>query len=406
MFKRILLFLIFLLSPLFVQAQNNTELYFFYSDSCPHCHKEALFLDKLEKDYDSKLDIKRLEVGSQENINLMFDLAARLNTSVSGVPFTVIGDKYFIGYYNDEVTGEAIRQAVEEKLNANVNNIVWPLKPSGQPESNVASSSKQLIDPIEEINPTEDANENIDIPFLGSINPSNFSLPVLSVVLGFVDGFNPCAMWALIFLISLLLGMENKKRMWILGVAFIFTSALVYFLFMVAWLNIFLFLGLVLWVRILIAMIALLGGSYNIREFFKNKAGTCKLDGQEKKKKVFDKLKEITEQKSFFLAFIGIILLALAVNMVELICSAGLPAVYTHVLSLNNLSSIQYYSYILLYIFFFMLDDLVVFFAAMITLHLTGLSTKYSRYSSLIGGILMVAIGILLLFKYDWLTFA
>jgi len=230
-------------------------------------------------------------------------------------------------------------------------------------------------------------------------------LPLLSALIGFLDGFNPCAMWALVFLISLLLGMKDKKRMWILGATFIVTSALVYFLFMVAWLNIFLFLGLVLWIRIAIGLLALVGGSYNVREFFKNKAGTCKLDGQQKKKQIFDKIKDITKRRSFYLALLGIILLAIAVNMVELICSAGLPAVFTQVLALNHLDTWQYYAYISIYIFFFMLDDLLVFFVAMFTMQVTGLSTKYSRYSSLIGGIIMLAIGLLLLFRYDLLTF-
>lgn len=56
-------------------------------------------------------------------------------------------------------------------------------------------------------------------------------------------------------------------------------------------------------------------------------------------------------------------------------------------------------TYILIYILFFLIDDLVVFFIAMITLHITGITTKYSKYSHLIGGVIMVIIGILLIFK-------
>lgn len=412
MFKKILVFLFFLLLPLSIQAANDPDVYFFYSDSCPHCHKEALFLDKLEDEYEDTVIIKRLEVSNHDNVQLMFSLASQLNTSVSGVPFTVIGDRYFIGYYNDEVTGEEIRQAIDKKINSLTNNIIVPIEPPKQPGVNEEISNTNDVEKIDntldkkEKNDTEQVEDNMVVPFVGSINPKDFSLPILSVVLGFLDGFNPCAMWALIFLISLLLGMKDRRRMWILGVTFIVSSALVYFLFMAAWLNIFLFLGLVLWIRIIIGLLALGGGSYNIREFFRNKAGTCKLDGQKEKERIFDRLKKITEQKSFVIAFVGIILLAFAVNMVELICSAGLPAVYTHILSLNDLSTVQYYAYIGLYILFFMLDDLFVFFAAMVTMHLVGLSTKYSRYSSLMGGILMVIIGLLLLFRYDLLTFA
>lgn len=413
MFKKLLFFLGLLIIPLASQAQTKAEIYFFYSESCPHCHKESLFLDKLEDEYGNNLIINRLEVGAnQDNVALMRAMASQLDVTVRGVPFTVIGDQYIIGYYNDEATGQEIRNNIGILL-AN-NRYVAPDKPYGQPDPNGTDNNNEEpnknpdnLQPSQN-NPSEGnpIQEQIKIPILGQVDVKSFSLPILSIVLGFLDGFNPCAMWALIFLISLLLGMENKKRMWILGTAFIVVSAVVYFLFMAAWLNIFLFLGFVLWIRIAIGLLALFGGTYNVREFFKNKAGTCKLDGQEKKKRIFDKLKNITEQKSFWLAFIGIVLLAFAVNMVELICSAGLPAVYTQVLALNDLSHWQYYSYILLYIFFFMLDDLLVFFTAMITLHLTGLSTKYSRYSSLIGGVLMFIIGLLLIFKYNWLTFA
>jgi cytochrome c biogenesis protein CcdA len=174
---------------------------------------------------------------------------------------------------------------------------------------------------------------------------------------------------------------------------------------MAAWLNFILFIGIVVWVRILIGVIALVGGSYSIKDYFKNPQAGCKVTGQEKRKKVFEKLKNIAHQKNFYLALGGIILLAFAVNLVELVCSVGLPAVYTQILALSNLTKLQYYLYILFYVFIFMLDDLFIFLVAMITLRITGITTKYSRYSRLIGGILMLIIGLLLIFKPGWLMF-
>ena len=174
---------------------------------------------------------------------------------------------------------------------------------------------------------------------------------------------------------------------------------------MAAWLNFILFIGMVNWVRMLIGLVALLGGGYSLREFWVNKNGSCKVTNKGNRKEVFEKLKMITKKKSFWLAIGGIILLAFAVNLVEAICSAGIPAVYTQILSLNNLSTLEYYLYILLYIFFFMLDDLIVFFVAMTTLRMTGANSKYSRLSSLIGGVLMVLVGLLLIFKPEWLMF-
>jgi hypothetical protein len=193
--------------------------------------------------------------------------------------------------------------------------------------------------------------------------------------------------------------------MWTLGVAFIVASASVYFIFMSAWLNLVLFLGIIIWVRLFIALLALLGGGYSIREFFINKKNACKVTGNEKRQKVFEKLRNIVKQNNLWIALGGIILLAFLVNLVELICSAGLPAVFTQILAMNNLSTWGYYSYILLYILFFMMDDLFVFFIAMITFKMTGITTKYAKYSHLIGGVLMVVIGVLLIFKPEWLMF-
>ena len=193
--------------------------------------------------------------------------------------------------------------------------------------------------------------------------------------------------------------------MWLLGTIFIATSALVYFLFMAAWLNFILFLGMIALVRLVIGLVALLGGAYNIKDYFTNKTGACKVTNTKKRQNFFQKLKAITYKKSLFLAIGGIILLAFAVNLVEAVCSAGLPAVYAQILSLNDLSTLEYYFYILLYIFFFMLDDLIVFFIAMTTLHMTGFTNKYSHWSSLIGGVIMLIIGFILILKPELLMF-
>ena len=52
-----------------------------------------------------------------------------------------------------------------------------------------------------------------------------------------------------------------------------------------------------------------------------------------------------------------------------------------------------------------MLDDIIVFMIAVITLKVTGISNKYQKYSHLIGGILMLIIGILMIVKPEWLMF-
>ncbi|MFA4937479.1 MAG: hypothetical protein WC575_04325, partial [Patescibacteria group bacterium] len=209
----------------------------------------------------------------------------------------------------------------------------------------------------------------------------------------------------LLFLISVALGIQNRRRMWILGMVFIASSALVYFLFLAAWLNVFLFLGYVTWIRTIIGLAALGIGIYYLWDFTTNKEGTCKVVGLEKKRRVSDWITKISQQDKFIFALLGIIALAVGVNLIELMCSAGLPAVYTQVLSLSAISGIQHYLYLLLYIFIFMLDDMIVFIIAMTTLKLVGTSGKFSRYAHLIGGIVILLVGLLMLFKPAWLMF-
>lgn len=402
MLKRILftVFFVFLTFTDFagpVNADNTVPIYFFWSEGCPHCKNEKPFLEELSEKYTS-VEVYSFEISkSSKNRKLLIETGEILQKDVSGVPFTVIGDQVFTGY-TESITSKQIEDRVKYCLNNScpdsvvgvIGEVISEVTPT--PKSDEAGQTGSIIDKVR-------------VPFFGEIDLKDLSLPLVTVVLGALDGFNPCAMWTLLFLISLLLGVEDKKRRWILGSAFIFASAFVYFLFMAAWLNLLLFIGFVIWVRVLVALVALGGGIYNIREYYTNKEGACKVTGGQKRQAVFEKLKDVTMQKTFILALLGIILLAFAVNLVELICSAGLPVIFTQILTLSNLSQGQYYAYMLLYIFIFMLDDLFIFFTAMITLEMTGISTKYSRYSHLVGGVLMIMIGLLLLFKPELLMF-
>ena len=245
----------------------------------------------------------------------------------------------------------------------------------------------------------------ISVPLLGEVRTADLSLPALTVVLGALDGFNPCAMWVLVFLIGLLVGMQDRVRMWVLGTAFIAGSAAVYFLFMAAWLNFLLFIGAVVWVRAAVALVALGGGFYYLREYFRNPDAACTVTAPEARRRVLENLRRLALESRFWVALAGIVALAFAVNLVELLCSAGIPAVYTQVLALNHLPAWQYYAYLALYILVFMLDDLIVFVVAMKALQITGMTTSYSRFSHLAGGVVLLAIGALLLLRPEWLMF-
>ncbi len=367
----IALLIIFLLPLRTIQAQENEtlDMLFFWQHGCLHCEEAKPFLENLKNDY-PEINLKSFEISeNEENRNLFIEMNKKLEVNNPRVPFIVIKDKYFIGWSNEKISG------------------------------------KQIENEIKNILGIDNKEGYFNIPFLGEVNIKNISLPVITIIFGALDGFNPCAMWILLFLITLLLGMKDRKKMWILGTTFIISSALVYFIFMSAWLNLLLFIGFILIIRIIIGLVAIGGGVYNLKEYFSKDQNVCKVINSKKRKRVFEKIREIIGKKNFLLSLIGIIILAFAVNLVELICSAGFPAIYTQILTLSHLNNLQYYLYILLYIFIFMLDDLLVFIIAMITLKITGITTKYTKYSHLIGGILLLIIGILLILKPNLLMF-
>lgn len=375
---------------------GEVGVYFFWGEGCPHCAKEKIFLDKLERDYE-EVKVYEFEITrNQANVMFLQEMARDLDVEVAGVPFTVVGRDYWIGYQSETTTGKEIEAAV-----------IGLIEEEGEAIGSEEGEAEKGADDGTGVTTERMKRDgtSIEVPILGEYEIEGLSLPVLTVVMAVLDGFNPCAMWTLLFLISLLLGMENRRRMWILGVTFVATSAGVYFLFLSAWLNLFLFVGMVGWIRSLIGLVAVGAGGYYLWDFCVNREGGCGVMGDEKRQKVFEKLRGIVLRQRFWMALMGIVLLAVAVNMVELVCSAGLPAVYTQILSMSELASWQYYMYLVFYVLIFMLDDLFVFFTAMITLRAVGIESKYARYSHLIGGGLMLVLGLLLWFKPEVLMF-
>lgn len=386
--KKILLtfFALFLFIPL---ASAKVNVYLFHSDSCPHCKREIEYLKTLDD-----VNVKYYEVSSYSN--LLSKVRKELNIKESSVPLTIIGSDYVIGY-SDEIKNniDSMIESYSEKEHCDVVEDIIQNK-----------NIKSCVDKNKGIyTKSDDKVLNIfgkKIIF----NAKNISLPLISALIGFVDGFNPCAMWVLIFLISMLFNMKDRKKMWTLGIVFLVTSALVYMAFMTGILALAnssvgsLF-------KYVIALVALIGGTINLVSFKKSlKSNTgCQVTDKKKKKKIMDRIKDIVSEKHFVISIIGIMLLAISVNLVELACSAGLPAMFIEILSLNNLSKLEYSLYMLIYMLMFMIDDIVVFIIAMTSLKLTGISNKYTKYSHLVGGIIMILIGILMIFKQDWLMF-
>lgn len=385
--KKILLFLVLMiLLPFNVKALSkdyvdlikddldyevNTEkinIYLFHSDTCPHCKEEIEALKVIEYKYKDYIDIHYFEInGSVANRDLMNKEKEKFSIE-QGVPFTIIGDNFYVGY------SSTILERME-------NNIVEYAE-LGEVDKNI-----------------------FNLPLIGKVSAKEFSLPLIAMALGFVDGFNPCAMWVLLFLINMLMGLHDKKRMYLIGFTFLLVSGIVYFLAILG-INSVLSLITATVIRSLIGIVAIIVGSLNLKTYIKTrKDNGCHVIDEKKRKKIFTQINKFIHEKKLLLALIGVAALAIGVNFIELACSLGFPAVFSEILAINTITGIPRILYILLYTLFYMIDDIAVFIIAMVTLSLTGISTKYNKLLNLIGGIIMILMGILLVIKPEWIMF-
>ncbi len=379
----------------FVSAKE-TVVYLFHSDTCPHCKEERAYLSTIK---DENIKIKYYEVSKYSN--LYEKVKKRLGISENSVPITIVGTDYEIGYSSD--------------MKGTIDNLIYSYK-----DKDYCDAVQLIIDNKnqDKINACIVKNKGIydienqvdkKISFLGKtleFNAKSVSLPLISIIIGFIDGFNPCATWVLIFLITMLFNMQDRRKMWILGITFLITSGLIYLVFMLGLLTITNSL-ISTYFKYVIASVALIGGIVNLISFKKSlKEDTgCQVTDKKKRLKIIDRIKKIVTEKHLLISIIGIMFLAISVNFVELLCSSGLPTVFISILSLNDLNNIQYFIYMALYIIMFMIDDIIIFIIAMKTFKITGISNKYTKYSHLIGGLIMLVIGLLMLFKMDWLMF-
>ncbi|MFA5421759.1 MAG: hypothetical protein WC344_03045 [Bacilli bacterium] len=378
-----------------INPTHDVNIHFFYSNYCAHCSDENTFLDDIQSEYGEKLHVVKylidefISFGNPNpdyvyNTDLKEDVATVFEIPASE-PLTSLGGKAYSGF--NAAVEYSIRHYVEKYLTSEHVDVVTKIM------------NGEAIDYENDLDHSE--LTLIELPLIGIIEPKNISLALVAMVLGFVDGFNPCAMWVLLFLISLLLPSGNRKRIFILAGTFLLASAVFYFALMMAWINTATFIAANLAFRIIVGVFALAAGGYNLYQFIKSirqKDVGCEVTDDKRRVKLMDRVQKIVNQNVLLLAIPGVILLAVIVNFIELACSAGLPLVFANIMALNGLGGWSSLGYVLIYIFFFILDDLVVFTIVMLTLKIKVVSNKIARYNHLIGGILMIVIGILMIF--------
>ena len=360
--KKLILIIVLGLSFAF-SASALESIDFFYSETCPHCAQESIFLDELEKKYPD-IVIKRFSISVRDNVDLLleyyeeYDVASKFHGMV---PATFINGKYFIGF-NEEKKVEM--------------------------EECILNSEKCGLG----------IGGKVSLPIFGEINMADYSLPVLAIVLGALDGFNVCSLGALILILGLVLVLKSRKKVLIFGGLFIFTTAVVYGLLIILWYQIFsFFMPYLKIMEIIIGLLAIGGGIYFFSQFIKyRKQGpTCEITpGKSIMSKFSSKFQEsIQGSGNMFLLIGSVLLFAVIITIVEFPCSAAVPVIFAGVLANANLSAFFYLFYIVLFILFYMLDEIIVFLIAFFTMNVWFSSNKTITWITLIEAIILFALG-------------
>jgi len=355
-----------------VQEGEGMVVHFFYLPTCPHCAEQKPIVEELKNELPQVTFIYH-DASSQDGSASFYKMSAEtgLDTSKLGVPTIFVGKHPLVGVHSKE----QIKNAIDDcQKNCK--------------DGSIQEASTQEV---------KTSFTDFELPFIGRTDLTSFSLPVLAIVLGLIDGFNPCAMWVLVYMIGLLIGVKDRKKIWIIVGSFVLASGILYFLFMTAWLNIFLLVGYIRILTILIGIVALGGGIINLKEYFTTKdALTCEVGDEQSHRKTEKRIQRIISQPLSVAIVLSIVALAFIVNSVEFVCSSAIPAVFTQILALKNLG-IMHYAYIALYDFFYMFDDIIIFGLAAFAIS-GSFGEKYAKYCKLIGGIILTCLGAVMVF--------
>lgn len=363
------------------QAGPAEEVVLFTRPGCPRCAEAERFLEEVRRARPS-LRVAVRDVAADAAARRELEaLARREGVPVVGVPAFQAGGRLVVGFSGDA----ASRGRVEALLAGG--GAAGPGEGAGE------------VCPLE-----EDAacrvpadSEVVEVPLLGRLDARRLGLPLFTVAIGLIDGFNPCAMWVLLFLLSLLVNVKRRARMFAIGGTFVVVSGLAYYAFMAAWLNLFLLVGLSRAVEVGLGVVAIAAGLINAKDWLSPGKGPSLSIPEAAKPGLYRRMREIVQARSLGMALAGAVALAVVVNLVELVCTAGLPAVYTQVLVHRQLPRWEYHAYLGLYGVAYMLDDSLMLGIAVATLGRRKLQERAGRWLKLLSGVVMLVLGVLLI---------
>lgn len=370
-------------------AAPNTEgadIEVFVRNGCPHCAKAEAFLAELKQEQPQLL-ISVHDVEQEASaLTRLAQLAQERGVNNARVPAFNVGGELIIGYTDALTTGKLIRSALQHKA---------PTPQATQDESGSCAAASELS-----CEAPQAAETDFSVDFWGQhLSLDSVGLPLFTLAMGLLDGFNPCSLWVLILMISLLAPMQDRWRMLAIAGTFVLVEGIAYFLFMAAWLNLFLLIGLSRPSEIVIALIALIAGALNLKDFWRFGWGVSLSIPNAAKPGIYARMRSILSTQNLAAAMLGAMILAVLVQIVEFMCTSGFPALFTRILTLKHLDTLSYYAYLLLYNLAYMFDDMIILAIGVITLSQHRLQEKEGRWLKLVSGLVMVGLGIYLLLQ-------
>lgn len=379
-------------------AQESVTVSVFVRDDCGHCRDEKAFLAELQQE-NPQLELKYYNLAEEANKEL-FDRVTSRYQLVKGTPLTLIKGNLLQGFDTAKTTGRVMRGLIEGE---GKNKTFEEIADGGAQIADILGLGAVCADGTE--CGTDAPQALVRIPLINKeINVGTFSLVSLSAVLGFIDGFNPCALWVLLMFLIILAQVGSRKKMVQYAGLFILAEALMYYLILNVWFTAWDFVKLDRIVTPLVGALALGSGIYFVYKFATYKE-TCDITSPEQKQSLQARARMLASKPMTIGVALGVIGLALSVNIFEFACSIGIPQTFTKLLELNQLSVLARQAYMGLYILMYMADDFLVFGLALYSFEKIGITHKYSKWSTLVGGLLMLALGAIMLIKPELLVF-
>ncbi len=392
------LLVIFFSSFAFASENSKKDLYVFVRDTCSYCKAEKEFLSS-DPYIKSNANVVYLNLDEKENESNWKLISQKHKTGLV-TPITLVGGDILVGF-NPNTTPEQIKKALK---NPNVNFQFYTQAENLELKSKAGACDENETSVCE----IDFQSDKMTVPYFGEISPKEISLFSLAGVLGFIDGFNPCAMWVLLTFLLVLSQVGSKKKMVQIVGLFLLAEAIMYYLILNVWYATWDFVALDGYVTPAVGLLATGSGVFFIYRFVKSKKDslTCDVSSLNKQNEIIRRIKDLTSRPMTLAVIFGVLLLAFSVNVIEFACSIGIPQTFTKILDINELNFLTQQFYTLVYTFFYMADDIVVFALAVwgySKLHTVG--AKYSRYSTLVAGVLMLLLGAIMLFRPELLVF-